>query len=295
MSNAAVVDTSDRIFAGILFTSLSYVLFSSQDAMIKLLVAGISVWQVLFFRGVTVLVGCAILGGPKLFRDAARSPIIGSMFLRSVLILCAWLCYYSAARTLQLAELTTIYFAAPVMVTILSVLILREKVPAFRWLAVLVGFAGVFIACDPANLGFTIPVMLVLCGALFWALCVVLLRKTAMKERTMVQLLLNNVFFLVMAGLPMLFFWHTPDAREAALLVGVGAIGGIGQFMMFEGMKRAPVSVIAPFEYTALVWAFVFGYLIWGDIPRGEVFVGAALIVGAGFIIIASEHWRKRS
>ncbi len=111
----------------------------------------------------------------------------------------------------------------------------------------------------------------------------------------MVQLLLNNVFFLVMAGLPMLLYWHTPDAREAALLVGVGAIGGVGQFMMFEGMKRAPVSVIAPFEYTALVWAFVFGYLIWGDIPRGEVFVGAALIVGAGFIIIASEHWRKRS
>ena len=108
MSNAAIADTRDRVYAGILLTSVAYALFSGQDAAIKLLVTGMSVWQILFFRSATILVGCAAIGGPQLFRDAARSPILKPMLWRSFLILGAWLCYYSAAKHLQLAELTTI-------------------------------------------------------------------------------------------------------------------------------------------------------------------------------------------
>ncbi len=294
MSNAAIVDTRDRVYAGILLTSLSYVLFSGQDASIKLLVSSISVWQILFLRSVTILVGCAAIGGPSLFADAARSPIFRPMLWRSFLILGAWLCFYTAAKSLQLAELTTIYFAAPVIVTILSIALLGERVPAMRWLAVMVGFAGVFIACDPARLGISLPVALVLAAAFLWALCIVMLRKIALKERTLIQLVLNNSFFLVIAGLPMLYFWVTPTMGEIALIVIVGALGGGAQYMLFEGMKRAPASIIAPFEYTSLVWSFAFGFLIWGDVPRREVFFGAALIVLAGIIIIGNEHYRRR-
>lgn len=295
MSNVAIVDTRDRVYAGILLTSLSYMLFSGQDASIKLLVTGLSVWQILFFRSVTILAGCAVVGGPSLFVDAGRSPIFKPMLLRSFLILGAWLCYYNAAKYLQLAELTTIYFAAPVIITILSIAILGERVPAIRWLAVMVGFAGVFIACDPARLGISLPVALVLAAAFLWALCIVMLRKIALKERTLIQLVLNNGFFLVIAGVPMLYFWVTPTLGEVALIITVGGLGGAAQYMLFEGMKRAPASIIAPFEYTSLVWSFAFGFLIWGDVPRREVFFGAALIFLAGIIIIGSEHYRKRS
>jgi len=79
------------------------------------------------------------------------------------------------------------------------------------------------------------------------------------------------------------------------LLLAVGALGGIAQYLLFEGMKRAPVSIVAPFEYTSLIWSFTLGYAIWGDVPRPEVFSGAALIVSAGLIIIASEHFRRRT
>jgi len=294
MADASTIETRDRVFAGILLTSVAYALFSAQDAAIKLLVASISVWQVLFFRSVVVLAGCAAAGGSELFGQTVRSPIVRPMLLRSFLILGAWLCYYTAAKHLQLAEMTTIYFAAPVIVTILSVVILKEEVPALRWAAVAIGFVGVFIACDPARLGLSVPIALVLAAAFLWALSIVLLRKIALQERTLIQLVLNNAFFLVIAAVPLVLFWKTPDMAELALLVLVGLLGGVAQFTLFEGMKRAAASIIAPFEYTSLVWSFIFGYLIWQDIARPEVFVGAALIMAAGLIIIGSEHFRRR-
>ena len=293
--SVATLEPRERVFAGILFVSLSYFLFTVHDAVIKLLVVAIPVWQVLFFRSVTILVGCLVFGGKPIFAEAARSPIVRPMFLRSFLIMTAWLCYYTAARDLQLAELTTIYYAAPIIVTVLSIFLLNEKVPLIRWGAVAIGFLGVFIACDPANLGFSLPVLLVLAAALLWGLSIVLMRKIATQEKSIVQMVLSNGFFLVTTGLPLFYLWTTPSLREVGLLVGAGALAGFAQFTLFEGMKRAPASVIAPFEYTALVWSFLLGYLIWGDVPRSGVFVGACLIIGAGLVIVASEHFRRRA
>jgi len=294
MSAVSIPDSRDRIYAGIMFTSLSYFVFTLHDAAVKLLVVAIPVWQVLFFRSLTILIGCLIFGGRPLYREAVRSPIVKPMFVRSFLILAAWLCYYTAARDLQLAELTTIYYAAPVIVTVLSVFVLKERVPWARWAAVIIGFAGVYIACDPATLGFSTPVLLVLAAAFLWGLSIVLLRKIALQEKTIVQMILNNGFFLVTAGLPLFYVWQTPSWSETLLLLGAGALAGLAQFTLFEGMKRAEASVIAPFEYTSLVWSFLLGYLIWADIPRREVFIGAILIMGAGLLIIAGEHFRKR-
>ena len=287
-------DATDRVFAGIFLTSIAYLLFSLQDASIKLLVAALSVWQILFFRSLTILVGCVAIGGVRLLGQSARSRIVKPMLLRSFLILAAWLCFYTAAKELQLAELTTIYFAAPVIVTILSIPLLGERVPAIRWAAVLIGFAGVFVACDPARLGISAPVALVLAAAGLWALSIVLLRKIALDERTLVQLVLNNAFFLVIAGAPLAFFWQTPGFGQTMLMLSVGILGGLAQFALFEGMKRAPVSIIAPFEYTSLIWSFALGFLIWGDLPRVEVFYGAALIFSAGLIIILAERFKRR-
>lgn len=294
MADVVVLESRERVLAGILFTAAAYFLFSAQDASIKLLVAGMTVWQIMFFRSVTVLAACGAIGRRTLFADTANSPIVRPMLVRSAFTLAAWLCYYNAARSLQLAELTTIYYAAPIIVTVLSVVMLGETVPLLRWAAVFVGFVGVFIACDPARLGFSVPVLLVLAAALLWGIAVVLLRKTAMQERTTIQLVLNNFYFLLFSAVPALIWWRMPDAPQLMLLMSVGALGGVAQYMLFEGMKRAPVSIVAPFEYTSLVWAFALGFAIWGDVPRTEVFTGAALIIGAGLLIVGNERFRKR-
>ncbi|MCB1466970.1 MAG: DMT family transporter [Rhizobiaceae bacterium] len=295
MSALASSETRKIVILGIWLTNLSYFLFSGQDAIIKLLVETFSVWQVMFFRSVVVLGGCMAFGGHSIIGESLRSPTLKPMVFRGLVMFAAWLCFYNAARWLPLAELTTIYFAAPVIVTILSILMLGERVPAMRWIAVLTGFVGVFIACDPTGVGFSWPVAMVLAAATFWALSVILVRMTALREKTVVQVVLTNLFFLAGSAIPMIAVWETPSPSAWLMLLAVGVTGGFGQYAMFEGMKRADASVIAGFEYAALIWAFLFGYLIWADVPRPAVFVGAALIIVAGAIMVNAERRRLRA
>ena len=294
MADIAILETRERVLAGILLTGAAYLLFSTQDASIKLLVSGMTVWQIMFFRSIAILSACAAIGGRQLFADTVRSPIVRPMLVRGAFTLAAWLCYYNAARSLQLAELTTVYYAAPIIVTVLSVVMLGEKVPMLRWLAVMIGFAGVFVACDPTHLGLSAPVLLVLAAAVLWGIAIVLLRRTALAERSTIQLLLNNFYFLLFSAGPALLWWQTPDWTQLLLLASVGALGGFAQYLLFEGKKRTPASILAPLEYTSLLWAFALGFAIWGDVPRREVFLGAALIIAAGLLIVGTEHFRKR-
>nr|WP_246697112.1 DMT family transporter [Rhizobium sp. WYCCWR 11146] len=268
--------------------------FTFHDAIIKVLASSIPVWQILFFRSLTILVGCLAYGRGKLVRQTMTSPIIKPMIARSILLLCAWLSYYSAASRLQLAEVTTLYYAAPVVGTLLAWFILKEKVTPARWLAVGVGFVGVLIACNPIGLTISWPVYLALQAAVLWASAMVLLRKTSLHEKTIIQLAVSNVFFLAMTSIAVLYTWRTPDMTQLALLIATGVVAGCAQFALFEGMRQAPVSVLAPFEYSSLIWAFLLGYLIWADIPTPNVVVGAAMILGAGLIIIVSEKLRRR-
>jgi drug/metabolite transporter (DMT)-like permease len=253
------------------------------------------VWQVPCLRSITILSGFALAGRWDVYRDAIRSPIIKPMAFRSLVILGAWICYYTAAADLQLAELTTLYFAAPIITTLLSIPLLGEKVTPLRWFAVLTGFAGVLVASNPAQLGFSVPVILVLMAAGFWAYSIVLLRQIALSSPTSIQMVLNNLFFLIILTVPMIVTWVTPTWEQAALLLGAGVLAGVGQFTLFEGMKRAPASVAACFEYSALLWSFLLGYLIWRDVPRPEVFLGALLIVVAGIVIVFGETRRRRA
>ncbi len=285
------------VSSGILLTSFAYFMFSLQDASVKWLVVGLPVWQILFMRSVTMFALCAVFGGRPLMRAARHSPVLKPLLLRNLLLLAAWLSYYNAARDLGLAELTTLYYASPVVMTILSGPILGEKVPGYRWFAVATGFAGVVIACGVAVRGLTLslPIYLALQAAVFWAVASVLLRKTALHERTQVQVTISSGFFILFTAVALPFVWQPVSAVDLVLMVGTGIIAGIGQFAMFEGMRRAPVSVLAPFEYTSLVWAFALGYLIWSDVPGSNVFVGAVLIFSAGMIIVAMERFGRRA
>lgn len=285
------------VTSGILLTCFSYFLFSLQDASVKWLVAALPVWQILFVRSVVIFLLCLAFGGRRLAGTAYRSPVLKPLFLRNVLLLSAWLSYYTAARDLGLAELTTLYYASPILMTFLSVPVLGEKVPPDRWLAVLTGFVGVVLACGVAANGLALswPVYLALQAAVFWATATVLLRKTALQERTHVQMTISSGFFVVFTTLALPFVWQPMSASAFALMAATGVLAGIAQFAMFEGMRRAPVSVLAPFEYSSLVWAFALGYLIWSDIPGSNVVAGALLIFSAGMIVVAGERFGRRA
>lgn len=287
----------NRILSGILLTSFSYFLFSVQDASVKWLVAALPVWQVLFVRSVTILALCTAIGRGPLLRRAAGSPIVKPMFVRNLLLLAAWLSFYTASRDLGLAELTTLYYASPIVVTILAIPILGETVPLNRWVAVLTGFVGVLIACDVFGKGLSIslPVYLALQAAIFWGIGTILLRKTALAESTMVQMTISSGLLVLFTGVVAPFVWSPLGLAQTALMAGTGVLAGIAQFALFEGMRRAEVSLLAPFEYSSLVWGFVLGFLVWNEVPTGNVFFGAALIFAAGMVIIAAERFSGRT
>jgi RarD protein len=280
------------IGAGILLSSLAYFLFAVHDGMIKLLVETTTVWQILFCRSIAILAGCFAMGGRGLMRETIASPVRRPMMLRSLFLLAAWLCYFHAAKFLPLADLTTLYFAAPIVAVVLSIPMLQEKVSVASWAAVTIGFVGVIVASDPTGMADGWPVYLAILAACCWAIATILLRRTAQDASSMVQMAMTNIFFLALTAPVALSTWTTPTGRAQLMLIAVGLIGGLGQLAYFESMRRAPISVIAPFEYTALIWAFALGYAIWGDIPGPNVIAGAMLIASAGVIILFAERRR---
>lgn len=280
----------DRQMLGIGLALLAYTLLSWQDATVKWLVATVPVWQVLFVRSAILVAGCAVAGGRKLARHAATTPTRPLLLRRGAVTLAAWFCYFTAARFLPLGQLVTLYFTAPVVVTLLAAPLLGEQVGWMRWLAVGIGFLGTVLAANPAGLSLTPATALVLGAAFLWGYGVILTRRIARREPSLVQMAFNNCFFLVITGIGSALTWHVPDLQETGLLLLVALLGGLGQFSLFESAQHAPASLTAPLEYTALTWAFLLGYLVWGDTPRPNVFAGAALILLAGLLILLTER-----
>jgi S-adenosylmethionine uptake transporter len=184
------------------------------------------------------------------------------------------------------------YFGAPVMGVVLAILILKEKVNLVRWLAVLAGFVGVVVAADPSGRANFVPMALVLLAAFCWAWSTVLVRLINRSESTANQMIATSGLFVVICGAMLPFIWKTPDLMGWGLMLGLGLTSGIAQYLLYEGYRYAPASAIAPVEYTGLVWAFIYGYAIWHDIPKPHVFAGAILIVCASLGLVL---WEARS
>jgi drug/metabolite transporter (DMT)-like permease len=292
---SAGVPVLERQALGMTLALLAYSLLALQDATVKWLVAIVPVWQVLFVRSAILVVGCLGVGGRPLLRHAATTPTRALLVRRGAITLAAWVCYFSAARFLPLGQLVTLYFTAPVIVTLLAAPLLGERVGWVRWAAVGLGFLGTVLAANPAGLSLSPATLLVLAAAVLWGYGVILTRQIARLERSLVQMFFNNCFFLVLTGIACAFAWHPPSADEMWLLLLVGVLGGLGQFCLFESAQHAPASLTAPLEYSALVWAFLLGFLVWGDSPRLGVYLGAALILSAGLLLLMMDQHIRNS
>ena len=280
---------------GIALGVFSWMLFSVHDASIKFLVERLPVWQVLFFRSVAIMVVCLAIGRTRLVARAVVSPVRRPMLERAALTLAAWMLYFTASRHLPLAQMTSLYYAAPLLVTLLAAPLLGEKVTAWRWLSVGIGFSGVLLASNPAGLRASLPAFMVLLAAACWGYGVILMRRVARRETSIVQLLVINVCFSAATGVACLVTWVPMDWQQLGIVCVIVVFGGLAQFIMFEAARIAPASVMATVEYTGLVWAFVLGFLIWGELPAPQVFGGAALILGAGTLLVLKERPTNRA
>jgi drug/metabolite transporter (DMT)-like permease len=270
----------------------AYSLLAGQDATVKFLAAGLPVCQILFFRSCIVVSAIALGGRGGQLRRFAGTPNKRPLILRGLVALAAWLCYFTAAKSLPFAQLVTLYFVAPVFVTLMAGPLLGERIPASRWVAVALGFAGTVAATSPGRVPVTVATGLVVMGALLWACGVILTRKIAARETSLAQMFYSNCVFMVVTGVLSAISWHPLSVRQTLLVLLVGLLGGIGQFCLFEAARRAPASLTAPAEYTALIWAFLFGYVIWNDVPDWGVFAGAGMIGLGGVGLFVTERLR---
>lgn len=279
---------------GIALGASAYSLFSVHDAGIKWLVQTLPVWEIIFFRSLVIVLISLGFGRARLAVRAITTPMKWPLTLRGGLTFAAWLCYFTAARSLPLGQLTVLYFAAPIVVIVLARPLLGERVTLFRGVAVAVGFTGVMIAAAPGDMAVGLPTLLALAAAGMWGYGIILMRQVARRETSLLQMLFVNVVFTLASGVMCVFEWRMPDAPRLGLMLGLGVVGGLAQFLLFESARRAPAAVMATVEYTALLWAFLLGFLLWGEIPGAPVFLGAGLILGAGLLLVVAEQRSSR-
>jgi drug/metabolite transporter (DMT)-like permease len=273
----------------------SYSLFALHDALVKGVVTDLPVVQILFVRSLVIATACLAVGRRKVVVDLIRSPNKAMLLMRAVLTLAAWCMYYSSGRYLQLAEMTTLYFVAPVLTIGLAVIFLKEQLTLARVGASAIGFFGVVVACNPGNFTLGWPAALALGAALLWAVAMILMRTISRSERTLTQILSMNLFYVSALAAISAWTWQAMDARQIAIVVGTGLIGGLAQYALVEAARRLPAGVLGTVEYSALIWSFVLGYLIWGETPAQAVYLGAALVVTAGLVLAWSERRGRRA
>jgi S-adenosylmethionine uptake transporter len=281
--------------AGIALACAGYACFSLQDAMVKWLVASYEVPEILFMRSLVIVLVTGVLVRYRRHPSIFKSPYRRTVVLRAGLMLLAWLLFYNAARHLGLAELTTLYFSAPIIVLILSIFVLKEKIHAGRWIACIGGFIGVTIAANPTHSPNLVPAAMCIVAGFCWAWSTILIRLVSRSETTLTQMYATSLIFGLACALSFPWTWKTPDASGWALMLTLGVISTIGQFLLYEGFRYAPASTLAPIEYSGLVWAFIYGYVIWAEIPAINVFAGALLIIASSLLLILWERHRERA
>jgi drug/metabolite transporter (DMT)-like permease len=280
---------------------VSVLLFAVMSVLVRFVGETIPLGQVVFFRS-----AFAIL--PVMVIYAWRGELAGAVrtgrplghVTRGLISVAGMFLNFAALARLPLVDAIAISFASPLVTVALASFILKERVRVYRWSAVAVGFAGVVVMLWPhlnlaelvatGSTASTVGAACAVTAAFTNAGTVIQTRRLTDSETTSSIVFYFSVI-CTMAGLASLpFAWRTPNAAELTALVAIGVIGGLSHIFLTESYRYAPASAVAPFDYVALLWAFLFGYVLFGEIPTDYVYAGAAIVAGSGLFVI----WRER-
>ena len=288
---------SDTIRKGVGLRLLAVALLSTMSALVKYAeMRGASLPETMFWRQFCALpvVLAFIAAGPG-FRSLRTRRFKGHL-ARSVVGGTGMIFTFGAVMLLPLAEATTFQFTVPIFATILGATLLGEKTGVQRWSAVLAGFAGVLIVAQPGS-GSHITLAGAIVGllaALFVATVSILLRQLR-DEPAGTTVFYFTTLTLVPLGIAYALDLRAHDAVTWGVLASIGVVGGAGQIALTAALRHAPVSVVVPMDYSGLVWATLYGWLLFGVLPTTMTWVGAPVIIGSGLYIVWREHVRRRA
>ena len=279
---------ANSALAGIVCAVAASFLFVLQDAGVKWLTAELVVLQILFLRSAVGLGYCAAALAVKSNRAALRVRQKKLMVARSVINVGAWLMFFTGLQYVDLGTALALFFTFPIFMTALSVPLLGEPVGPRRWAAVLVGFIGAMIMLDPRG-GIDWPYILMISAAGCWSVVAIMTRKLAATEQPFGILFYTLASFVVMSIVPQFWVWQAPEPETWGLIVLIALFGVSAQFLIITAYAKASPATVAPFEYSALIWAALIGYLLWGDIPSETAAIGAIIIAASGLYIVHRE------
>ncbi len=269
---------------------LAVFFFSIMDVSMKWLSYHYSPFQVSFFRG-----ACSLPFVMLWFAHSGRIEhlktgkpmwhlvrgLMSVLFLVGVVI---------GLRELTLANAYAIFFSAPLLVALLSIIFLQEKVGIRRWSSIVIGLVGVLIALNPSGDGFfSLGAIACLFGVFGYSVVVIVIKKMSTTETTFAMVFYFLLSLTVGCGILSLFDWQPMQWEHWPVLLALGLSGSIGQYLITEAFRLAPVSVITPLDYSALIWGALFGYVIWLEVPALHVWLGAAIIIGSGLYLMIRE------
>ena len=294
MENATSPGDPRRQLRAVLMMLACVAVFSAMDVALKLLSARYPPMQLASLRGASslpwLLAWAALTTGLRPLLRARWSLHL----LRGALGVMMMATFVYALRTLPLATAYTIFFVAPLLITALSVPILGEKVGPRRWTAITVGFIGVLVVLRPGGQGMlTLAGIAVLAAALGYAISAITVRVLARTDSIQAMVVWLMVLMAAGAGLLAWPQWVPIRGEDAWLILGMGIAGAFGQYLITEAFRLGEASLLAPLEYTALLWGLGWDLTLWGVLPDGMTWLGAGIIVASGLYLLRRERGQQ--
>jgi len=288
----------NNINAAAFFMIISVTGFSIMDLSVKWTTASYPIGEVIFFRMIFGIIPLVFVVPKDRWQNLFETKKSGLHFVRCFTGTCALFAVYASLHYLPLAQTVSLTFASPIFSTILSIFILREVVRRRRWMAIILGFFGVCVLVNPFSTSFSIYMILPLIFCFFFAMVSISIRKLSETEPTYLVALYFTIFGIIasLITIPLFGAWKIPTSTfDLFILLCVGVSGGIGNLALTAAFKNAEVSIVTPLKYLSLIYAVIFGYLIWGEIPTWNTYVGAILIVISSLIILRRETVLKKN
>jgi len=285
---------TDNALRGILFMCIAVFSFPFMNASVKYLSADFDTPMIVWVRYAGHFLFMLIVFLPGRGMRLFRTRNLKIQVLRSLLLLAATICYFSALQFVPLATAAIIGFTSPFIVTALSPSILGEQVGWRRWAAVCAGFVGALFIIRPGSGGMHWAGFLVLGTAACYALYQVLTRKLAGHDDSATTITYTALVGAIITSLVVPFFWQNPDSVQQVLLfVVIGFIGGFGHYFVVKAFQYGQASVLAPLVYGQLVGATILGYWLFGDLPDAWAWAGSGIIIAGGLYIAYREGVKK--
>lgn len=261
-------------------------LFPIMNGIVKLLAASYEPQQIVWFRIVSHLVLVAVVFMPRMGLGLLRTRRIGTQFVSSVMMLLSTLFFFSAVKSIPVAEAISVTFVAPLAVVLLAWPLLGERITWFRMAAVIVGFSGVLIVIRPGSAVFQWASLLLLCSAMCYAIYQILIRRLAGIDAPATSIFYSVLLGAIIMSIWLPFVWKMPtNWIDWALLCSLGVFGALGHYCVAKAMTYASANFVAPFNYTQMIGSVIVGYFMFAEVPDFYTWLGTAVVVGAGLMV----------